>query len=98
MKIDLAQKSKELKDFVSQFETPMFLGDISSLMQFIRFDSPMKSLNGLSSPQRQLLYLAALNVTSAKNETEPLKAQYSDEDFEHMKSLLNEIETGYEQF
>ena len=47
MKIDLAQKSKELKDFVSQFETTMFLGDISSLIQFIRFDSPTNSLNGL---------------------------------------------------
>jgi hypothetical protein len=98
MKIDLAQKSKELKDFVSQFETTMFLGDISSLMQFIRFDRPVKSLKGLSSPQRQLLYLAALNVTSAISDTEPLKAQYTDEDFEHMKALLNEIETGYEQF
>ena len=98
MNIDIAQKSKELKEFVSQFETTMFLGDISTVMQFIRFDSPMKSLNGLSSPQRQLLYLAALNVTSAVDETRPLKAQYSDDEFEHMKKLLNEIETGYEQF
>lgn len=39
MKIDLAEKSKELKEFVSQYETTMFLGDISSLMQIIRFDS-----------------------------------------------------------
>jgi hypothetical protein len=98
MRTDLEKKSKELKDFVSQFETKMFVGDISSLMQFIRFDSPIKSLNGLSSPQRQLLYLAALNITSAISTTEPQKAQYSDEDFEHMKVLLNEIETGYEQF
>jgi hypothetical protein len=60
MKIDLTQKSKELKDFVSQFETTMFLGDISSLIQFIRFDSPTNSLNDLSSPQRQLLYWSPL--------------------------------------
>lgn len=98
MKIDLAQKSKELKDFVSQFETTMFLGDISSLIQFIRFDSPINSLKGLSSPQRQLLYIAALNVTSAIDDTKAMKAQYSDEDFEHIKVLLNEIENGYEQF
>jgi hypothetical protein len=98
MKIDLDQKSKELKDFVSQFETTMFLGDISSLIQFIRFDSPTNSLNGLSSPQRQLLYIAALNVTSAIDDTKAMKAQYSDEDFEHIKVLLNEIENGYEQF
>ena len=98
MKIDLAQKSKELKDFVSQFETSMFLGDISSLIQFIRFDSPTNSLNGLSSPQRQLFYIAALNITSAIDDTKVMKSQYSDEDFEHIKVLLNEIEKGYEQF
>ncbi len=97
MSIDLTQKSQELKDFVSQFETAMFLGDISSLMQFIRFDSPTNSLKGLSSPQRQLLYLAGLNVTS-EIPTAGLKAQYSDEDLEHMKGLLNEIENGYEEF
>lgn len=97
MNIDLTQKSQELKDFVSQFETSMFLGDISSLMQFIRFDSPTNSLKGLSSPQRQLLYLAGLNVTSEIPST-GLKAQYSDEDLEHMKGLLNEIENGYTEF
>lgn len=98
MEIDITEKSKELKKFVSQFETTMFLGDISSLMQFIRFDSPIPTLQGLSSPQRQLLYIAGLNVTSEIDENTPLKAQYSDEDFEHIKKLLNEIETGYEQF
>lgn len=97
MSIDLTQKSQELKDFVSQFETSMFLGDISSLMQFIRFDSPTNSLKGLSSPQRQLLYLAGLNVTS-EIPSAGLKAQYSDEDLEHMKGLLNEIENGYTEF
>lgn len=97
MSIDLTQKSQELKDFVSQFETAMFLGDISSLMQFIRFDRPTNSLKGLSSPQRQLLYLAGLNVTS-EIPNAGLKAQYSDEDFDHMKGILNEIENGYEEF
>ncbi len=94
MSTDLTQKSQELKDFVSQFETTMFLGDISSLMQFIRFDRPTNSLKGLSSPQRQLLYLAGLNITSEIPDA-GLKAQYSDEDLEHMKVLLNEIENGY---
>ena len=98
MKIELTQKSKELKDFVSQFETTMFLGDISCLLQLIRFDSPVDSLKGLSSPQRQLMYLAALNVTSVLDDKKSLKTKYSDEDFEHMKRLLNEIESGYSQF
>ena len=98
MNIDLSQKSNELKDFVSQFETIRFLGSISSLIQFIRFDSPIKSLQGLSSPQRQLLYLAALNVSSMIDNKKPLKERCSGEEFEHMKKLLNEIETGYVQF
>ena len=98
MEIDLTKKSKELKDFVSQFETTMFLGDISSLMQFIRFNNPMPSLQGLSSPQRQLLYLAGLNITSSIKEQSELKAKFSDKDFEHMKKLLNEVEEGYDQY
>jgi hypothetical protein len=97
MKIDLAKKSQELKEFVSKYETTKFLGDISSLMKFIRIENPIKSLKDLSSPQRQLLYLAALNVTSAIDKTNQ-KDRYSDEEFEHMKNLLNEIENGYQQF
>lgn len=97
MNIDLAKKSQELKEFVSKYETTKFLGDIASLMKFIRFENPIQSLKGLSSPQRQLLYLAALNVTSAIDNTKQ-KDQYSDEEFEQMKTLLNEIENGYEQF
>jgi hypothetical protein len=98
MAIDLTSKSKELKDFVSQFETIKFLGDIAALMQFIRFDNPVKTLDGLSSPQRQLFYLAGLNITSKQPDNGNLKHQYSEEDFDHIKKLLNEIEDGYEQF
>lgn len=98
MSIDLTSKSEELKEFVSQFETTMFLGDISSLMPHIKFNSPMPTLQGLSSPQRQLLYLAGLNVSSEQPEAEKLKNQFSDEEFEHIKKLLNEIEQGYEEF
>ncbi|MBK8344470.1 MAG: hypothetical protein IPL12_14865 [Bacteroidetes bacterium] len=58
----------------------------------------MQSLQGLSSPQRQLLYLAGLNITSKQPEKDKLKHQYSDEEFEHMKKLLNEIENGYEHY
>ncbi|WP_313503418.1 hypothetical protein [Kaistella carnis] len=97
MNIDLEKKSQELKDFVSKYETTKFLGDISNLMRFIRFESPIKSLQGLSSPQRQLLYLGALNITSAIDDTNQ-KDQYSDEEFEQIKTLLNEIENGYQQF
>jgi len=96
MDIDLKKKSEELKDFVSQYQTSIFLGDISSLMQFISTEKPTKSLQGLSSPLRQLYYVAALNLTS--NEKQPSKPQYSDDEWEHIKNLLNEIEAGYDQF
>lgn len=98
MEIDIPKKSKELKDFVSQFESTKFIGDITGLFPFIKFNSPMKSLEGLSSPQRQLLYLIGLNITSSEPKGKPLKPQFSDSDLDHMKNLLNEIEIGYEQF
>jgi len=76
----------------------MFLGDLSSLINFISFDNPTNSLKGLSSPLRQLYYLAGLNMTSAIDETTPLIPQYSNEDWEHIKDLLNQIEFGYQQY
>ncbi|MDZ4713669.1 MAG: hypothetical protein SGI89_15280 [bacterium] len=98
MEINLEQKSLELKQFVSRYETSMFLGDISSLMNFISFDNPTNSLKGLSSPLRQLYYLAGLNLTSAIDKTTALIPQYSNEDWEHIKDLLNQIEFGYQHF
>ncbi|RKS14703.1 hypothetical protein [Flavobacterium sp. 120] len=98
MIIDLEKKSKELKDYVSQYESTKFLGDITFLIQHIRFDNPIKNLKGLSSPQRQLYYLAGLNITSQSNQHTKLKAQYSDDEFEHIKGLLNDIELGYTNF
>lgn len=96
MKVDLEKKSLELKTFVSQYDTKMFLGHITSLIQFIRSNNPIPSLRGLTSPQRQLYYLSALNVTS--DLTNVSKAYPSDEEFETIKSLLTEIESGYLQF
>ena len=98
MSIDLTQKSKELKDYVGQYETKAFLGHVTSLIQFIRSDAPLSTLKGLSSPQRQLYYLAGLNVSAKIPEGYSLKTQLTDDDFEHVKNLLNEIEEGYTQF
>nr|WP_321485562.1 hypothetical protein [uncultured Draconibacterium sp.] len=98
MPIDITEKSEELKEFISQFDTTMFLGDISSLMPYIKFGNPMQTLNGLSSPQRQLLYLAGLNITSKQPDQDKLKDHFTDDEFEHIKKLLNEIENGYVEF
>lgn len=98
MKIDLEQKSKELKELVSQFETTMFLGEISSMMQFISVENPPQSLKELSSPLRQLYYLAGLNLTSTVNPLTPLRPQFTKEEWDKMKELINEIELGYQEF
>jgi hypothetical protein len=43
--IDLEQKSQELKNFVSQYETSVFLGDLSLMINFISFEKPTSSLH-----------------------------------------------------
>lgn len=98
MEIDIEKKSHELKEYVSQYESTRFLGDITFLIQHIRFDKPLKNLQGLSSPQRQLFYLAALNISSEAKNKSKLKQKYTDDEFEHIKILLNEIEEGYDNF
>ncbi|GEO06683.1 hypothetical protein AAE02nite_43470 [Adhaeribacter aerolatus] len=98
MKIDLEQKSKELKNIVAQFDTSLFLGDLSSMKQFISFDNPIDSLKGLTSPLRQLYYVAGLNATSNPNSGNNLRNKFSEEDWLQIKSLLIEIEEGYVQY
>jgi hypothetical protein len=96
MKIDILEKSKKLKNLVSQFNTALFLGDLSAMMQLISFDNQIESLRGLTSPLRQLYYLAGLNITSkTKNE---LRDRFTDEEWEEIKVLLIEIEEGYMQY
>lgn len=94
--IDLEQKSKELKALVAQYDTKIFMGDISSMMQLITAPDPIRSLKGLSSPQRQLYYVAGLNLASSSDKI--TKERFSDEEWAKIKVLLNEIEIGYNQF
>lgn len=95
--IDLEKKSTELKNLVSQFDTPMFLGAIGSMMQFISAENHSTSLDGLSSPLRQLYYVSCLNLTSQIDPKITLKSQFSDEEWTQIKNLLIEIELGYQQ-
>lgn len=97
MKVNLEGKSKELKEFVSKYDTNIFLGDIRSLMDFIPRDPPIASLQSLTSPQRQLYYLAGLHITSSKKSDDEIIPQYSEDDWNHIVRLLNEIEVGYDQ-
>lgn len=93
MKINLEEKSKELKRLTSKYEASWFLGNISNLIDFIG-KGAQDQLGSLKSPLRQLTYLGALNITSAEDINE---IQYSNEDWEKIVGLLNEIEVGYDQ-
>lgn len=93
MKIDIEQKSKELKELVSNFETSWFLGNISNLIDSIG-KGAKDQLGELKSPMKQLLYLGGLNITSKQGSN---KNNYTNEEWSKIVNLLNEIEIGYDQ-
>ncbi|MDO6600644.1 hypothetical protein Q4536_10895 [Tenacibaculum sp. 1_MG-2023] len=97
MAINIQEKSQELKDFVSQYDTKIFIGDLSTLLQMVAMQNIPENLIGLIAPQRQLFYLAGLHLTSLKDKNKEIKYQYTDEEWNYIKSLLIEIETGYEE-
>jgi hypothetical protein len=98
MNIDLEKKSIELKNIVSQYDSTFFLGEISSMVHFISMENPTEMLKGLSSPLRQLYYLAGLNITSKINADIPLKFEIDNDEWDNIKKLINDIEIGYTQF
>jgi hypothetical protein len=90
--LNLEAKSKELKEIVATYDADWFLGDLSALIHAGR-DRANDQLGNLSSPLRQLYYLAGLNVSS-----EPTKGydiQYTPEKWDKVVDLLNEIEAEY---
>jgi hypothetical protein len=82
-------KSLELKAFVSKFDSAWFVGYVGDMMMHIHTDLYVIELRGLVSPQRQLYYIAALNLTSEPSSNE--KA-ITPEEWEHCKHILNEID------
>jgi hypothetical protein len=97
MAINIEQKSQELKNFISQYDTKIFMGDLSSLLQMVAMQNIPEGLMGLVAPQRQLFYLAGLHLTSIKDENIETKHQHTEEEWHYIKSLLIEIETGYKE-
>ena len=66
MPIDIEQKSRELKEYVSVYDTKTFLGDLSTLLLMVPMQHLPESIIGLVAPQRQIFYLAGLHLTSEK--------------------------------
>lgn len=97
MPISIEEKSKELKEFVSVYDTKTFMGDLSTMLLMVPMQSLPQSLVGLVAPQRQIFYLAGLHLTSKKDDSIEIKYQYTPEEWDHIKSLLIDIEQGYEE-
>ena len=76
MPINIEEKSKELKEFVSVYDTKTFMGDLSTILLMVPMQNLPQSLVNLVAPQRQIFYLAGLHLTSKKGNTTELKYQY----------------------
>ena len=93
--MSLESKSQELKDLVSTFDTQWFLGDLSNLIQNIGTGMANDELGKLSSPLRQLYFIAGLLVSS--DPVDGGDIQYSPQNWGTIVDLLNQIESEYDQ-
>lgn len=92
--MNLKEKSEQLKNLVSSYDAKWFLGDMASLIHSGR-ERAFDELGQLSSPMRQLYYLAGLNIsTNSDNGTDFV---YNPEKWKEIVTLLNEIEIEYQK-
>jgi hypothetical protein len=90
--MSLEIKSHQLKEIMATYNSDWLLGDLSNLIHAGR-ERAKDQLGGLSSPQRQLYYLAGLNITT--DSTNGLDIMYNPEKWAQIVTLLNEIEGEY---
>lgn len=93
--MSLQEKSQALKDLVATYDTQWFLGDLSGLMKSIADNTANDQLGKLSSPLRQLYYLAGLLISS--DDADGDDVMYNKEKWDDIVVLLNEIEFEYEK-
>lgn len=89
----IEHKSQELKNLLARYSTQNFLGHLSFLMSCITNGCASDELNNLSSPMRQLYYLAGL-LTSIK-EDGTNKIQPEKEEWVQIVNLLIDIENAH---
>lgn len=92
--MSLETKSQELKEIIATYNTDWLLGDLSRLIHAGR-ERAKDQLGQLSSPLRQLYYLAGLNLSSEPVAHEDI--MYTREKWDKIVILLNEIEAEYEK-
>jgi hypothetical protein len=87
-------KCKELKTLISTYNADWLLGDLDNIMHAGK-ERSNDMLGMLSSPMRQLYYLAGLNVSS--DPANGYDIMYNPEKWQQIVSLLNEIEHEYDK-
>ena len=92
--MSLETKSQELKDIIATYNSDWLLGDLSSLIHAGR-ERANDQLGNLSSPQRQLYYLAGLNISS--DPSNGYDVMFTHEKWDKIVILLNEIEAEYDK-
>lgn len=93
--MSLEAKSEELKEIISTYDTEWFLGDLSKLIGNITNGAGREQLGNLSSPLRQLYFLAGLLISS--DDTNSIDIMYDPEKWDRIVELLNEIEEEYDK-
>lgn len=93
--MSIEAKSQTLKEIVATYDTPWFLGDLSDLMHHIAEGRGQDRLGRLSSPLRQLYFLAGLLITS--NPSGGTDHIYRKDKWDEIVDLLNEIEFEYDK-
>lgn len=92
--MSLKEKSKKLKELVSTYDAKWFLGDLSFVIHSGK-ERAFDQLGELSSPMRQLHYLAGLNVST--NKEGGIDYVYNKKKWNEIVVLLNEIEEEYQK-
>lgn len=90
----LQTKSQELKDIIATYNSDWLLGNLSFLIH-AGIQRAGDQLGKLSSPLRQLYYLAGLNVSS--DPVSGHKVMFSRKEWNQIVVLLNEIEAEYDK-
>jgi hypothetical protein len=90
----LTEKSLQLKELVSTYESKWFLGDLSDVIHSGK-QRANDMLGNLSSPMRQLYYLAGLNISTTKDNG--IEYWYDPAKWNEIVKLLNDIEQEYQK-
>lgn len=89
---ELERLSSELKLFLTKYDKRIILGHFTQLMETSSLGIAQDEIGQLSSPMRQLYYLAGLLVTTTKCGKE---VNFTKEDWAYIVAHLNAIEIEY---